>query len=319
MTPRGIGRTLVRFARQRWRERHMVTICVPAHNAAGFIAETLRSIAVQTYRNIRVVISLDPSTDDTENVCQPFLADSRFHLIRQPVRLGWPGNVNFLLDQVRSAYFCNVFHDDLIEPDYIERLMRRLQGSPAAICAFPAFKRFGAEVGDTMISSLEGDRYRRALGFFEQPLHAVPLRALTRSTALRQGLRLHELGTGGFFAEELYVFELALLGECLRSSRAIYRSRYRPDSVSRSWRVWSAERKRAGWRSLLQACRMAVRRDFTDPQQTELLAAMLSWAYQLPVWLPASEEESAAIADPERRMSLARAWAEDPEGRPPFL
>lgn len=319
MTPRGIGRTLVRFARQRWRERHIVTICVPAYNAAGFIAETLHSIAVQTYRNIRVVISLDPSTDDTESVCQPFLADRRFHLIRQPVRLGWPGNLNFLLDQVRSAYFCNVFHDDLIEPDYIERLMRRLQKSPAAICTFPILKRFGAEVGDTMIPSLEGDRYRRALGFFEQPLHAVPLRGLTRTSALRQGLRLHELGTGGFFAEELYVFELALLGDCLRSSRAIYRSRYRPDSVSRGWRAWRPERKRAGWRSLLQACRTAVRRDFTPPQQVELLAAILPWAYQLPGWLPASGEERAAVADPGRRMALARAWADDPEGRPPFL
>jgi hypothetical protein len=50
-----------------------------------------------------------------------------------------------------------------------------------------------------------------------------------------------------------------------------------------------------------------------------LLDAMLLWAYQLPGWLPASADERASIADPERRSALARAWAADPEGKPPFL
>jgi glycosyltransferase involved in cell wall biosynthesis len=319
MTASGPFRALTKQVRRRWRERHLVTVCVPAYNAADFIAETLQSIATQTYRNIRVLISLDPSTDDTERVCQPFLADPRFKLIRQPTRLGWPGNVNYLLDQVRSDYFCLIFHDDLISPDYIARLMRRLHKAPAAVCAFPLFKRFDADVGETRITSLVGDRYQRASGFLQQPLHAVPLRGVTRTAALRQGLRLHELGTGGFFAEGLYVFELALLGDCVRSSRAVYRSRYRPDSVSRGWRAWSGERKRAAWRPLLQACRALVKRHFSDGEQIALLDAMLPWAYQLPGWLPASEDERQAIIDPKRRAALARAWAADSDGRPPFL
>lgn len=306
--------------RRRWRERDLVTINVPAYNAADFIAATLQSIADQSYRNIKVVISLDPSTDDTETVCQPFLADPRFTLVRQATRLGWPGNVNYLLDQVRSEYFCTICHDDLIEPDYVARLMRRLRGSTGTICAYPVVERFGSAAGAASIESIEhDDRFERARRFFAQPLHAVPLRGLTRTDALRKGLRLHELGTGGFLAEMLYVFELALLGNCKRVSGAIYRSRYRADSVSRGWRAWSAERKRAGWRSLLQACRSAVRSGFTPAQQVDLLAAMLSWAYQLPGWLPASADERARIADAGERAALARAWAKDPEGKPPFL
>jgi glycosyltransferase involved in cell wall biosynthesis len=306
--------------RRCWRERNLVTVNVPAHNAAGFIAATLQSIADQTYRNLRVVVSLDPSDDGTEAVCRPFLADPRFTLVRQPARLGWPGNVNYLLDQVRSEYFCTVFHDDLIAPDYVARLMRHLRRSARTICAYPVLERFGSDAGPSRIASIEhADRFERARQFLAQPLHAVPLRGLTRTRALRDGLRLHELGTGGFLAEMLYVFELAMLGNCKRVGGAIYRSRYRADSVSRGWRAWSPERKRAGWRSLLQACRMTVREGFTQAQQTELLADMLSWAYQLAIWLPASEDESAAIADPERRMALARAWVDDPEGRPPFL
>jgi glycosyltransferase involved in cell wall biosynthesis len=320
MDGQGAARSLIGRVRQRWRERDLVTVCVPAYNAAGFIAETLQSISDQTYRNIRVLISLDPSTDGTDEVCRPFLADPRFNLIRQPTRLGWPGNVNYLLDQVRSNFFCIIFHDDLIERDYITRLMGRLRGSPATVCAYPTLKRFDAEAGETSIASLEGDRFRRALQFFAQPLHAVPLRGLTRIEVLRQGLRLRELGTGGFLSEMVYVFELALLGNCERVGRTAYHSRYRADSVSRGWRAWNDERKRAGWRHVLRELRAIARQqNFTDQQQTVLLEEMLPWAYQLRGWLPADAAERTAIADPERRARLARAWADDPQGNPPFL
>jgi glycosyltransferase involved in cell wall biosynthesis len=311
---------LIKRLRRRWRERDLVTICLPAYNSAGVIAETLQSISVQTYRNIRVLISLDPSDDGTDEVCRPFLADPRFNLIRQPTRLGWPGNVNYLLDQVRSKYYFIIFHDDLIEPDYIARLMRCLRRSPETLCAYPLLKHFGRKPSDTSVVSLEGGRFERALGFFAQPLNSVPIRGLTRIEALRRGLRLRELGTGGFLAETLYCFELALLGNCKRVGRAIYHSRYRPDSVSKGWRVWSDERKRAGWRRMLQTYgAIARRQSFTHEQLRALLEAALPWAYQLPGWLPADSAERAAIFDPAKRASLALGWADDPEGNPPFL
>jgi|RhiMethySRZTD1v2_1073278.scaffolds.fasta_scaffold00605_33 glycosyltransferase involved in cell wall biosynthesis len=311
---------LIKRLRRRWRERDLVTICLPAYNSADVIAETLQSISVQTYRNIRVLISLDPSDDGTDEVCRPFLADPRFNLIRQPTRLGWPGNVNYLLDQVRSKYYFIIFHDDLIEPDYIARLMRCLRRSPETLCAYPLLKHFGRKPSDTSVVSLEGGHFERALGFFAQPLNSVPIRGLTRIEALRRGLRLRELGTGGFLAETLYCFELALLGNCKRVGRAIYHSRYRPDSVSKGWRVWSDERKRAGWRRMLQTYgAIARRQSFTHEQLRALLEAALPWAYQLPGWLPADSAERAAIADPVKRTSLALAWADDPEGNPPFL
>jgi hypothetical protein len=62
-----------------------------------------------------------------------------------------------------------------------------------------------------------------------------------------------------------------------------------------------------------------VKQTFAEAQRITLLDAILPWAYQLPGWLPAGEDESAAITDPERRAALAQSWAADPEGKPPFL
>jgi glycosyltransferase involved in cell wall biosynthesis len=311
---------LIARLRRLWRERDLVTVCVPAYQSADVIGETLQSIAAQTYRNIRVLISLDPSTDGSDKVCEPFLADPRFTLIRQPARLGWPGNVNYLLDQVRTRYYCIVFHDDVIDPDYLARLMRALRKAPSILCTYPLLTHFGKLPSETSVGSLQGDRFERALAFFAQPLNSVPIRGLTRIEALRRGLRLRELGTGGYLAETLYVFELALLGKSKRIGRARYHSRYRPESVSKGWRVWSDECKRAGFRRLLQEYHAIMKRqDFTERQRFALLEAALPWAYQLQGWLPASAAERSAVADPVRRAALARAWMDDPDGKPPYL
>lgn len=311
-------RGLIARLRRRWRERDLVTVCVPAYRSADVIAHTLQSIVDQTYRNIRVAISVDPSDDDTDKACEPFLADPRITLIRQATRLGWTGNVNFLLDRVRSDYFCIICHDDLIEPNYVARLLGRLRKDRHAVSAYPMFQRFGGEPSQAHIASIAGSRFERALGFFRQPLNAVALRGLTRTHALRAGLRLQDFGTGGFFAEFLWVFELAVLGACLRVGRTTYHSRYREDSVSNGWRAWSYEKKRAGWREVLLAVRDVIRRaDFDRRQELELLDAALLWAYQLPIWMPATREERSMVTDPALRSALAQRWLEDAHGYPP--
>jgi GT2 family glycosyltransferase len=311
---------LVARLRRRWRERDLITVCVPAYQSADVIGEALQSLAAQTYRNIRVLISLDPSGDDTDKVCEPFLSDPRFTLVRQPTRLGWPGNVNFLLDQVRTEYYCLMFHDDVVEPDYLAHLVRALRKSPSSLCVYPLLKHFGRQPGESSIISLEGNPCERALRFFAQPLNSAAIRGLTRIEALHRGLRLRELGTGGFIAETLYVFELALLGNCKRVGRAIYHHRYRPASVSKEWKTWSDERKRAGWRRLLQEyCAVIRRQGFTEQQNLSLLEAALPWAFQIATWLPSSATERAAIADPVQRAALAQAWLGDPRSNPPLL
>ena len=50
-----------------------VTVCVPVFNAAAFLAETLDSIAAQSFADIKVLISLDRSGDDSESVGAIFM------------------------------------------------------------------------------------------------------------------------------------------------------------------------------------------------------------------------------------------------------
>ena len=105
-----------------------VSICIPAWMAESFIENTIRFAAGQTYDRIAILISVDESTDATSELCRKHsMKDERITVFEQDHRLGWAGNVNFLLERVTTPFFFLYFHDDVIAPQYTEVLLRSLE------------------------------------------------------------------------------------------------------------------------------------------------------------------------------------------------
>src|ERR1700674_400681 len=66
-------------------EYDLVTVVIPAFNAARTIDETLRSVRSQTHRRLEILIVDDGSTDATPQIVERHVAeDRRIRLIRQP-------------------------------------------------------------------------------------------------------------------------------------------------------------------------------------------------------------------------------------------
>jgi len=132
-----------------------ITVCVPVYNGAAFVAETLESIAAQSFTDFHVLISVDKGDDDSEQQCRRFLADDRFTLITQPARLGWVGNTNALIARVDSPFFCIIPHDDVIAPDYFGALPGVLEGDASVPCAFSVIDPIGQVAPSLQPSSAE--------------------------------------------------------------------------------------------------------------------------------------------------------------------
>ena len=154
-----------------------VTVCVPVFNAAVFLAETLDSIAAQSFADIKVLISLDRSDDDSESICRRYLHDRRFELIVQRERLGWVGNVNALIERVDTPYFCITPHDDLLAPQYLAEVYALAASDPAIACAYSDVQGFGTSspVLRATGHSRHADRAR----------HRLPAQSLCRSPVPR--------------------------------------------------------------------------------------------------------------------------------------
>jgi glycosyltransferase involved in cell wall biosynthesis len=111
-----------------------VTVVICAYNRTDFLRESLQSVLNQTYKDIRIVVLDDCSTEDVESVVRSF-DDGRIEYIRNEKNLGLVGNWNKAFEVCDTEYL-NIFHDDdRMFPWMIEKLVWVLDNNPNVVVA----------------------------------------------------------------------------------------------------------------------------------------------------------------------------------------
>lgn len=110
----------------------LITVIVPAYNAARWIERTLSSIQAQTHREIEILVIDDGSSDDTpELVARRAADDPRIRLIRQ-ANAGPAAARNHGIRESRGVFIAPIDADDLWAPDNLERQVTALILRPDA-------------------------------------------------------------------------------------------------------------------------------------------------------------------------------------------
>ncbi|MSE04385.1 glycosyltransferase [Lactobacillus salivarius] len=100
-----------------------VSIGIPVYNVAEYLRECLDSIMNQTFKDFEVILVDDGSTDASFSICQEYMAkDNRFKLIHQRNK-GLAGARNTCLKYMKGAYVTWVDSDDVVDDNYLERLL----------------------------------------------------------------------------------------------------------------------------------------------------------------------------------------------------
>jgi glycosyltransferase involved in cell wall biosynthesis len=99
----------------------LVSVIIPAFNAAADIRQTLNSVLAQTYQEIEVIVVDDGSSDATATIVEEFLArDARFQLVRQS-NAGVGAARNAAIRKARGKYVAPLDADDLWFPEKLEK------------------------------------------------------------------------------------------------------------------------------------------------------------------------------------------------------
>jgi glycosyltransferase involved in cell wall biosynthesis len=94
-----------------------------------FLAECIKSVLSQTYRDFKVIVYDDCSPEDLKSIVDSF-DDPRMSYVRNEANLGSYGNVNNALDRCGTEYIA-VFHgDDVMLPKMLETEVAILDGDP---------------------------------------------------------------------------------------------------------------------------------------------------------------------------------------------
>jgi glycosyltransferase involved in cell wall biosynthesis len=224
-----------------------VTALVPAYQAVDFIQETLDSLSAQTHENFDVIISVDLCDDDTYAICQKHCSrDSRFSVFKQEKRLGYVGNCNFLLSQADADYVLFAFHDDILAPEYMEKLCAVLDDRSEVIMAYSDVLLTWAN-GNTKhwkYKEMDGlkNRVQRGLKvLWKVGYWWVPNRGVFRLHEARSINGMKTRSAGEISPDLPWLFHMSLLGMFVRVPETLCFKYYKPDSLSRNWAFSNAQ------------------------------------------------------------------------------
>lgn len=113
----------------------LVTVGIPVRNGGASLDQSLASLTGQTLPNLRFLISDNASDDDTQAICEAWVArDERIRYVRQPQNIGPTGNFLFVLSEARTPYFMWAAHDDFWFPEFIAENLAVLESRPDVVC-----------------------------------------------------------------------------------------------------------------------------------------------------------------------------------------
>lgn len=115
-----------------------ITVVIPVHNGAAFLAETIESVLRQSRAPVEILVVNDGSTDATQAVAESFGEQVNVHRI---ANCGVSEARNYGIAQARTEWVALLDHDDLWEPDHLEKLAETIAQNPEADLVYGGVRR----------------------------------------------------------------------------------------------------------------------------------------------------------------------------------
>jgi len=226
-----------------------VTIGVPVYRGHAYLAETLACVARQTCREIDVLVSIDGPDPECEALVEPYLADSRFRMVVQPERLGWVGNINWLLAHADTEYWLFQQQDDIIDDRYVEMLVGHARRHPEAALIYSDMNPFGRIEGSFAPAPPVRDPspLMRQMIMLHGHYAAFAFRGLARLDARRRAGPIRTNDCANFGVDIAWVTALARTGELHHVPEPLYLKRYHENNTESLWWSWPRETRLAAW------------------------------------------------------------------------
>ena len=105
-----------------------VSILIPVYNRRDYLVGCVQSALDQTFTDFEIIVSDNASTDGTWEICQEFASrDSRVKIFRNYKNLGPVRNWLACAERAEGEYSKILWSDDLISPEYLEKLVPYLE------------------------------------------------------------------------------------------------------------------------------------------------------------------------------------------------
>jgi glycosyltransferase involved in cell wall biosynthesis len=139
----------------------LVSVIIPTYNRAKYLVEAVNSVLAQTFSDYEIIVVDDGSTDNTREVLQPLMSDTRIHYVYQENR-GESAARNHGIYLAAGKYIAFLDSDDLFTPTKLEKQTAYLNTHPEVAFVHSCFVRFDdqdADLGYRDTSRITGEVY----------------------------------------------------------------------------------------------------------------------------------------------------------------
>ena len=113
----------------------LVSVIIPVYNTEKYIEDCLNSVLRQSHKNLEIILINDGSTDGSAQVCRKFEKEPRVIFVDRENR-GLSKTRQQGIDMAKGTYFCNLDSDDMMDAEFVEKMLRRVveTGADMATC-----------------------------------------------------------------------------------------------------------------------------------------------------------------------------------------
>ncbi|PSQ95843.1 MAG: glycosyl transferase family 2 [Bacteroidetes bacterium SW_9_63_38] len=148
-------------------EDPLVSVIIPAYNAAAFLPRAVESVLDQTYSNVEVIVIDDGSTDETPQVMEPYDDPVRY---LQKENGGAASARNVGIREARGTYIGLLDADDEWVPEKLEQQVVLHQSNPELMWSYTNWLQVDQSTGkticraDQVMDNQDGDVLRPLIG-----------------------------------------------------------------------------------------------------------------------------------------------------------
>ena len=198
----------------------LVSVVIPAWNAAEYLREAIESVLAQTYKDIEIIVVDDGSTDHTQQICAGFAPQVKYHYQPNDGTHGAGARARGILE-AKGEWVALLDQDDRWFPKKIEKQLQALMECPGATVAFTGFHQIdsqGLVVSKPFSGAPSGDVFHTLLTV--NPY--IPSSALlSRSVLDHCGLPITNLGAADYdlWLRIARCSQILVVDECLTEYR----------------------------------------------------------------------------------------------------
>lgn len=124
------------------KKRPLLSICISTYNRGPWLKVNLRQLFSQMpipTEDVELLVVDNTSTDNTEEVIQPYLSREDFRFVRNPKNVGMLGNLTVTAHEARGSYIWILGDDDLVKADGIAKIIDVIKSHPGIGLIYPNY------------------------------------------------------------------------------------------------------------------------------------------------------------------------------------